>query len=234
MTPASFHALSEVTTALDPVDQRHAGTTGLWDQAAAEVGERLRNHPDLLPKLALDQQWTNDLVRYVPQFVWLKEWIVVHRMAESPETVPGKVCDAYLRLRSLGSPEDSAVRAIAPWLKAHTECGLDELIRSFGPPAGPGPWPGEELRLAVFAAAELRMVGFEHQRLAIARFREFQELAQYYHYQVGANNAAMMKVKDVDVPADLVMPALPDTTIVPEPEKPGPVRWVIGKLRGDH
>lgn len=230
MTATSFRALAEVSHALDPVDQRGSDASGLWDHAAAEVGERLVRHPDLLPTLALDEQWAGELVRYTPQYAWLTEWFTVQRAASTPETDMTAIRDAYARLRSSGAPATAAVRAIAPWLQARGPEGLDQLLHASGEQTGDRASLADEIRSGTFAEPALRDLGVAYQRFVRERLRELLALAQYYQQQETAND---------DVTRRLGIPLPRSTAARPVPsdgaraESTGALRRVMSILRGD-
>ena len=229
VTPDSFRALTEVTHALDPVDQRGPEAAGLWEHAAAEVGERLVRHSDLLPTLALDEQWAGELVRYTPQYAWLREWFAAQRTASTPETDVTAVRDAYARLRSTGAPPTAAVRAVAPWLQAHGPEGLDQLLRMFARQGGDGASLADEVRHGAFAAPELSAIGVAYDRLVHERHRELLALAQYYQQQEAANDEVTRRL----APLPRTAASRPVPSDGARAESTGAFRRVMSMLRGD-
>jgi hypothetical protein len=241
MTPESFRVLITVTETLEPAVERRSDTPGLHELVEAEVGDRLLRHPDLLPRLALDENWARELVRYAPQYAWLTEWFVVHRMASEADTSAMAVGDSYMRLRSAAAPPGAAVRAIGPWLAARGPEGLDELLCRFPSVSDNSLSPREEVRFGAFTDPELRGLGVAYEWHMRQRRDVYQAGLQHCDQELAANRELMLDGNTRQLMSNNNIPLPPDFAVSPSQDppaasqgKPNPLKRALNALRGDH
>ena len=118
--------------------------------AMQEVGRRLTSQPDLLPRLALDRAWAEELIQYAPQHEWLRTWFDVHDLAQRPEVDPSELGSHYAQLRAqFAGP--NAIAAIGPWLRVRRP--VEDIARLLWGMDGPGMTEIVEHVLAIHGSA---------------------------------------------------------------------------------